>query len=287
MDAGTLKIFQAVAQEGSISKAALKLNYVQSNVSARIRQLEEELQVCLFERSSRGMSITSAGESLLGYADQILLLLHEAELATRGKQETYEVLRLGSIETSASGLLTPLLAQLRIHYPDVQHSLVTGANHALIQKVLCQELQGALVYGPVEQSEVEYIRLYDDELVLAAERGAGDLMESLQRPMLFFEVGCAHQASVNALMLENGIDNPVVVDYGTLDTIRNGVSAGLGVSLLPRSSVSKLEERGELSLISLPDRYRSLEVGFVYSRSECSTGALRMLISLMNRMHDI
>ena len=97
MDAGDLKIFQAVAREGSISKAALALNYVQSNVTTRIKQLETQLQVPLFHRSNRGMSLTPAGENLLGYADRILELLYEAEQATQVGNPPAGMLRLGAI----------------------------------------------------------------------------------------------------------------------------------------------------------------------------------------------
>lgn len=66
MDAGDLKIFQAVAREGSISKAALALNYVQSNVTTRIKQLETQLQVPLFHRSNRGCRSHQRARTCLG-----------------------------------------------------------------------------------------------------------------------------------------------------------------------------------------------------------------------------
>ena len=72
MDFKTLKIFRSVAQTGSISRAATELHYVQSNVSARIQQLEERLGATLFIRQSRGMTLTAAGETLMAYASRIL-----------------------------------------------------------------------------------------------------------------------------------------------------------------------------------------------------------------------
>lgn len=83
MESGDLKIFQAVAREGSITKAAQMLNYVQSNVTARVHKLEEDLNIRLFHRTNRGMKLTAAGENLLQYADQVLSLLDKAEKSTR------------------------------------------------------------------------------------------------------------------------------------------------------------------------------------------------------------
>ncbi|WP_036704760.1 LysR family transcriptional regulator, partial [Paenibacillus graminis] len=81
MDIGLLKVFQAAAEEGSISKAAQRLNYVQSNVTARIQQLEQELKTPLFYRHSRGITLTSAGQTLMEYTLKIINLLEEAAQA--------------------------------------------------------------------------------------------------------------------------------------------------------------------------------------------------------------
>ncbi|WP_340015788.1 LysR family transcriptional regulator [Paenibacillus sp. FSL K6-1318] len=281
MDAGDLKIFQAVAREGSISKAALTLNYVQSNVTTRIKQLETQLQVPLFHRSNRGMSLTPAGENLLVYADRILQLLYEAEQATQVGTPPAGLLRLGAIETAASTFLTPLLAEYTSSYPEVQHSLVTGGTHELNQKVIQHELHGALIYGPIDHSELNYMKMYDEELVLVAEPGTHELHALLSRPMLFFEIGCTHRTQAESFLRDQGIHSLSVMEYGTLDTILNGVSAGLGVSLLPRSSVTKAELRGEIAVMSLPDPYCRLEVGFVYSRGEHISSALSALVQII------
>jgi DNA-binding transcriptional LysR family regulator len=82
LESGDLRVFQAVANEGSITKAAAKLNYVQSNVTSRIQQLETDLQTVLFHRHNRGMTLTSSGKSLLEYANKILGLLEEASKAS-------------------------------------------------------------------------------------------------------------------------------------------------------------------------------------------------------------
>lgn len=289
MDAGDLNIFRTVAREGSISKAAKTLNYVQSNVTARIRQLEQQLQVSLFHRTNRGMTLTSAGENLLLYADKILHLLGEAEQAARAGAPPAGPLRLGAIEAGASWFLTPFMAEYQAMYPDVQLSLITGGTHKLAQKVIRHELHGALVYGPMAHLELEYIKLYDDELVLVAGRNmheANGLPELLHKPMLFFEVGCTHRTQAEAFLKEQGVEAPNITSYGTLDTILNGVSAGLGVTLLPRCSVIRAEERGELATITLPERYRRLEVGVVVSRGEHRAGALGALLRMLSPQQE-
>ncbi|MBS5911003.1 MAG: LysR family transcriptional regulator [Paenibacillus macerans] len=281
MESADLRIFQAVARKGSITKAAQMLNYVQSNVTNRIQYLEAQLGIPLFRRSNRGMTLTPAGENLLGYADKILTLLDEAVKTTQYSDHPAGPLRIGSIETTAAIHLTPLLAEYRLQYPDVNLSLTTGVTHALVQKVLNYELDGAFVYGPVDDPDIEHAAAFEEELVLISEPGKSDMHELLAKPMLFFDVGCTHRSKAESFLRGTGLTAYQIMEFGTLAVILDGVSAGLGVSMLPRSSIAKAEEAGKVAFHSLPEEYRNLEVWFVYRQGSIYSSALSRLIQLI------
>lgn len=281
MESGDLRIFQAVARSGSITKAAQMLNYVQSNVTTRIQYLEAQLKIPLFRRSNRGMTLTPAGENLLEYADKILTLMDEAVKSTQYSDHPAGPLRIGSIETTAVIHLTPLLADYQSHYSDVNLSLTTGVTHALLQKVLDYELDGAFVYGPIDHPDIEHIAAFEEELVLISEPGKSDMHELLTKPMLFFDVGCTHRAKAESFLSESGLTTYQIMEFGTLAVILDGVSAGLGVSMLPRSSIAKVEESGIIASHRLPEEYRSLQVWFVYRRDSTYSSALSRLIELV------
>lgn len=285
MESGDLRIFQAVAREGTITKAAQALNYVQSNVTSRIQFLEAQLKVPLFYRSNRGMTLTPAGENLLEYADKILLLMDEAEKSTQYSEHPAGPLRIGSIETTAVLHLTPILAEYHSQYPDVNLSLTTGESHGLVQKMLDYKLDGAFVYGPIDQPDIEHVAAFEEELVLISETGKSDsdLHELLQKPMLFFDVGCTHRAKAERFLSENGVSSYQIMEYGTLELILNGVSAGLGVSLLPQSSVRKAEEAGVIASHRLPEAYRELQVWFVFRRNAVFSSALSRLLEMIQQ----
>lgn len=278
LESSDLKIFQAVAKEGSITKAAQALNYVQSNVTTRIQALETELGVPLFYRSNRGMSLTPAGEGLLTYADQIIALLEEAFNKIKYSDSVAGCLKLGSIETAVSPFLLPILKTYQADFPNVQVMLTTGSTHDLLQKVKRGELHGAFIYGKVQEQQLNYHPLFEDELVLISEWGSkglenmdrSDSLDSLlSLPMLFFEVGCTHQERVEQLLRDFHINHLEMKPFGTMEVIVNSVSAGLGISLLPYSAVKAAEQAKRISCHSLPEAYRKLEIGFVY-RSESS-----------------
>ncbi|HZB92248.1 MAG TPA: LysR family transcriptional regulator, partial [Stellaceae bacterium] len=102
MDAADLRVFEAVARLGGMNRAAGALNTVQSNVTQRIRLLEEELATPLFERHSRGVALTPAGRRLLPYAERVAQLLAEARRAVRDEGTPAGPLQIGSLETTAA-----------------------------------------------------------------------------------------------------------------------------------------------------------------------------------------
>jgi DNA-binding transcriptional LysR family regulator len=281
MESGDLKIFQAVAREGSITKAAQVLNYVQSNVTNRIQYLEAQLKIPLFRRSNRGMILTPAGENLLEYANKILILMEEAVKSTQYSEHPTGPLRLGSIETTAIIHLTPILTKYHSRYSDVDLSLITGETHGLLQKVLNHELDGAFVYGPIDEPDIEHVAAFEEELVLISEPGESSMRDLLTKPMLFFDVGCTHRTKAERFLSDNGLSSYQHMEFGTLEVILNGVSAGLGVSMLPQSSIAKAEEAGIIVSHRLPEGYRDLQVWFVYRGDSIYSSALSSLLLLL------
>src|SRR5215468_2356234 len=102
MDAADLKVFAAVARIGGMNRAANELHTVQSNVTARVRTLEEELGVQLFHRGRKGVTLTAAGKRLLPYAVRVAHLLEEAQKAVKDDGSPRGRLTIGSLETTAA-----------------------------------------------------------------------------------------------------------------------------------------------------------------------------------------
>ncbi|MEC0177602.1 LysR family transcriptional regulator [Paenibacillus favisporus] len=278
MESGDLRIFRAVAEEGSITRAAQRLQYVPSNVTGRIRQLEEGLQTPLFIRSNRGMELTPAGERLLEYARQILNLLDEAEKSVQAEDAPRGPLRIGAIESAAAAHLPGRLAAYYARYPHVSLSLATGNSRVLMQQVLDRELDGAFVYGPVPHSQLEQIPSYDEELVLLSEAGAASLQEQLQKPMLILSTGCTHRSRVERLLAEAGVQHPQIMEFGSLEAVLGGVASGLGVALLPRSNTVQIPNEKNLEALTLPESYREVVVYFIYRRDVPLSSALRAFL---------
>jgi len=119
VDLQALRYFQAVAKAGSISKAAREMNYAQSNLTARIQQLESDLKTQLFYRHHRGTALTDKGKILLSYAEKIFQLLDEAQNVLSDDHTPRGPLAIGSMETTAAVRLPKWLSGFHRKYPEV------------------------------------------------------------------------------------------------------------------------------------------------------------------------
>ena len=168
MDLQVLRFFVTVAQEGGFTAASEKLHYAQSNLSTRVRQMEEELGETLFYRNKRGVTLTAKGELFYEYANRILNMSDEAVTAMRDMDHARGSLMIGSIEATALGDLPGLFADYHREYPDVKLSLTTDMNDVFVDKVLNREIDGAFVAESPGRKELDEIFIKNEKLVFIA-----------------------------------------------------------------------------------------------------------------------
>src|SRR5690606_16463004 len=136
MDAADLRLFEAVVRLGSMSRASEELNTVQSNITTRIRALEQGLGVELLHRTNRGVAPTAAGKRLLPFAAKVARLLADARQAALDNGTPAGSLTLGTLETTAAMRLSRIIARYVATYPDVDLALRTGTTCELIEQVI-------------------------------------------------------------------------------------------------------------------------------------------------------
>ncbi|HCU2033126.1 TPA: LysR family transcriptional regulator [Pseudomonas aeruginosa] len=253
MDLSSLEIFRAVAREASVTRAAQQLQRAQSNVTTRIRQLEEDLGVGLFLRDGKRMSLTERGSEFLAYAEQLLALADEARQSMH-PAEPGGRLRLGSMESTAASRLPALLATYHKACPRVALEVSTGTSRALFDGVRARRLDCALVAagpgwaGELNGSGLRGEPLFREELlmILPAEHPpVHDVAEVRLRTLAGFARGCTYRQ-----LAEDSLGTPLTVqEVGSYHAILACVAAGACVGVLPRSVLQLL---GTPPLRSLP-----------------------------------
>ncbi len=135
MDIQEMKYFCAVASEGSLSRAAQKLHYAQSNLSTKIIQLEQEIGCPLFYRNNHGVTLTPKGELLLKYATNLINLAEETMIAVRDDTTAQGMLKIGSMESTVVAYLSEFLAGFHEKNPQVAVQVESGTTERILQKV--------------------------------------------------------------------------------------------------------------------------------------------------------
>jgi DNA-binding transcriptional LysR family regulator len=293
MELNDIKTFAAVARTGGITRAAEELNTVQSNVTQRIKALEAEIGTPLFERHSRGMTLTAAGKRLLPYAQKMAALSREAVLATRDDGEPKGPLAIGSMETTAAVRLPPLLAGFHRRFPAVRLSLRTATTADLVAAVLDGTLDGAFVAGPIEHGELVAESAFREELVLVSARRWASL-KALRAATpesgptaLVFRTGCTYRQRLEQVFVEFGWPSAARFELGTLDGMIGCVAADMGVTLLPRAVVERSAMAGNVSMHTLNPAHARVETLFVSRRSGHQYSALGGFLSCLRADEEI
>jgi DNA-binding transcriptional LysR family regulator len=277
MDAADLRVFETVARLGGMSRAATELNTVQSAVTARVRGLEEELGTALFERHSRGVTLTAAGRRLLPYATRVAALLTDARRAAIDDGRPRGQLVVGSLETTAALRLSPGLSAYAAAWPEVDLVLTTGTTCELVEAVLAHRLEGAFVCGPVDHPEIEEQTVFREELVVVtapAVRGLEQLRAQERLKIVVLRAGCSYRQRLESLLAGRGIVGARLLEFGTLDSILACVGAGIGVTLLPRSVVETAAREGRVRLHGLPKAEAEVDTVFIRRRDAFVSSAL-------------
>lgn len=267
MELSDLRVFRAVVREGGVTQAARRLNRVQSNVTTRVRQLEDKLGVALFERVGRRMQLTPAGEVMLGYADRLLTLADEAVDAVQDDRPR-GVFRLGSMESTAAVRLPERLAVFSQRYPDVTLELRTGNPTVLSEALLAGEIEAALIAEPVARSRFDAIVAFEEEpvIVTLTDHPPIDDPGGAPETILVFEHGCPHRRRLEAWYRTREVVPARTVELGSYHAMLGCVLAGMGAALLPASVLLTFPESKRLQIHQLPPGEDSLNTLLVWRR---------------------
>ncbi len=284
MNSADLDFFLAVSREASIGGAAARLNTAQSNVTNRIKKLEADLGVILFERHSRGVKLTGAGERLLPFASEVGRLLGEARRAVAASDVPGGPLLIGAMETTMALRLSDRLVTFSRRCPEVDLTLRTGTTAELVEQVLRQELEGAYVCGPLAHPRLVARSAFLEELAVVAGPDVASLDLIAERGhanIYVFRRGCSYRQRLEQLLARRGIAVARTLEYGSLDAILACVSAGMGVTLLPLDLLKAHGGAHPFRVLRLPREEARVETLFIRRAQVYVSPALSAFLKAM------
>lgn len=281
MDLSDLRIFMAVVEEGGITKAADKLCRVQSNVTTRIRQLEEDLGQSLFIREGKKLKLAPAGATLMGYAERLLALAEETETAVRSPVPGGPF-RLGAMESTAAVRLPGPITKFSKAYPNVTFELQTGNPTQLASALTNGEIEAALVAEPITDTRFDHIVAFTEETVIVTANTAPsiDAKNGVPNTMIVFEQGCPHRQRLEAWYAYKNDMPERTVELGSYHAMMGCVAAGMGAALLPKSVLCSFPEARRLKQHDLPPGQDTINTLLVW-RKGFKTPNITALIDIL------
>ena len=286
-------VFLKVVRSGSITKAANQLNTVQSNVTARIKKLEEALGVPLLSRHARGVKLTGGGEAVLPLALRLDALLNDLGYAFGRQMPVREAkLRLGAIETVAAVQLPRLVSEFLRVSPHVDISVQSGSSSRLVQQVNDGELDAAFVSRAFGLPNIREALAFEDKLVVLAPktiRTIPELFEASRKGLkvMVQRLGCSYTEKLLQLLGANGSRPDRIMEIGTLEGIIGLVETGVGVAAMPASFVQPLLRGRRLALLQLPKESARIQTFIVSSQRSESSLLVSAFVDHCRRRGDI
>lgn len=299
MNLHLLRLFVAVAEAGSFSRAAEKLHLSQPAVSKGLRELEHQLDLVLIERSSgatrgaggaRGLRLSEAGTALLAHARGIFALERAALDDVRARVGVQRgTLTVGASTTVASYWLPPYIAAFCQAYPAVLPRVMVGNTQWVCEQLLDCNVDLALVEGQVEDEQIEVSNWKSDPLAIVAAMDSALPRRSVSAAMLarqnwiLREPGSGTRQATEALCAANGIDARPWMEMASNEAIARTVAAGVGISLLPRVVVADMLALGSLRELRLSGAALSRPLYRLGLKARPLVPAARKMVELLER----
>ncbi|GIN92876.1 LysR family transcriptional regulator [Siminovitchia terrae] len=277
MNIEDLRVFKEVAKEGNITKTANNLNFVQSNVTAKMKRIEQKYGTKLFYRHKHGVTLTSPGKILLSYTEQVLQLMDEVEKKLKSSAPS-GTLSIGTMETTAASRLPDILSVYHEQYPEVELALRTGTTEELIESSLNREIDGAFVAGEVNHPELEELEVFEEELVLISKKNilfSLDFNQLKNQIIIVFKSGCFYRGIFEKWLKSEGIIPTKIMELNTLDGVIGCVKAGLGIALITKSVADRLHQSENIKQFTLPKEYGMISTKFINHKDIVKTAAFR------------
>jgi DNA-binding transcriptional LysR family regulator len=267
-----LQVFYTVAKQLSFTKAAEQLFMTQPAVTFQVKQLEEQFNTRLFERSHGRIALTPAGRLVMDYAERVLTLTEEMDM--RVGELTGAVagpLLLGASMTIAEYILPKILGEFKAEHPEVQAHLSVGNSETIVSRVADHALDVGLIESPSYQSTLVNEVCCDDELVVIcapghalAKRKTVRAQELASLPWVRREVGSGTREFTDNYLRQCGVvpeDLQVTMELGSPEAIKGVVETGIAVAVLSRATITKELVLGSLVALPLsPPLIRSLSL---------------------------
>lgn len=298
MNLKQLEAFVQVSESGSFSKAAKELFLTQPTISAHISSLEKELNVRLFIRNTKEVSLSDDGKDLYRYAKQITDL--EKAIEERFYMDSDDGKHFITIAAStipAQYLLPKVLMCYRERYPKEQIKIMETDSSEVVTQVVDHMVDVGFTGTVLEKKHCKYIPFYKDELAVITpdtpeyrilkEQNRDDIDWIRRKPLILREEGSGTRKEAEKQLKNAGISMEtldIVASIANQETIKKSVKQGMGITVLSRLAA---EDEEGLLIFPIPGADEGRDINLVYNKNYQMTRSADCFIRIVKEVYDI
>jgi len=288
MELRQLNTFKTIAQTMNFSRAAAKLNYAQSTVSAQVQSLEEELGVSLFDRLGKKVGLTDAGIQLLKYAEQMLALADEAHMTVSAWDAVIGSLRVSAPETLCAYRLPRVLRQFRMRFPEVQLTFMLDLeieperpiNEGVVDVAFFIEKPFQAPHLVVESLVPEPLLIVTYPAHPLASKKQITFKDLHGTTLIQTEELCSYRRMFEREAKAEGVRLVPSMEFRSVEAIKQCVMARLGLTILPEIAVRAEIAQGRLVALDWSGPPLEIATQMVYHKNKSLSPAMRAFITL-------
>lgn len=288
MEIRTLTTFLKIAETQSFTQAAALLGYSQAAVTIQIRQLEKELNVSLFDRIGRQVSLTDKGRQLLVYANTIIDAAQQAAMLGQDAAQPEGLLRLGAVDSLACTLLPDLLYRFQSSYPLVKTSLEIFAGIDVSEALRHNQVDAlfSTSHIPVtSEFHCAYIKKSPLNLIAANGQFSPDHQFTPQEltdyRFVLTELHLSYRHQFDQWLAQYGLHVEPILTLPNPQIIIELVSRGLGLSFLPEYTFQSAVEEKKIAVLNVPGLDYFAYIQLLYHRNKRITPPMRAFFDLV------
>ncbi|SDK36306.1 DNA-binding transcriptional regulator, LysR family [Sediminibacillus albus] len=252
-----MKAFVTVAELGSISASAMKLNHLQSNMTAKIKKIETYYSQELFHRSSKGVTLTEPGKKLYHQFKQMLLLWEETEMKM-GKSK--EKLRVGTMISIGGAMFSEALQKLYESYPDLSVTFKTGSTKYLEEQVILGHLDIAYTIGTLHNKKVHYQKAGLEEMVIIG-KGINSNVDFYDylfgKDVITLSKECLYFTKLDQIYTDHNIEQGEIIEVSDFETLVKFSSIGMGIAIVSRHVANRFNVK---DFLEIPSPYKHIDL---------------------------
>lgn len=292
MDLKQLNSFLTICKLQSFTQAADALSYAQSTITTQIKLLENELEVKLFDRMGKNITLTHEGKKLLPYAKQMLKLASEIKSVVSNDSEPSGLLTIGAAESLCVLRLPEILKEYRKLYPKVEISLkfgnCTDFRHFLRDNII----DVAFSLGTRIEADDFITEIVFDEQMLLLTAPLNSLINKEviypkdieNEPLILTELGCSYRAVFENILRSHNIKPNLILETGSVQAIKQFTMSGLGTTLLPKVAVEEELSQGKMIILNWSGPDFGIVSQVLYHKDKWLSPALKAFLKLSKDM---